>query len=79
MPPARFARAYTQLENSPAASTHKNTYHMKKKLERQLAAFIGFGLFGLAWTLKDFYLAMEASIHRHQGQGSADWPLWEKT
>jgi hypothetical protein len=26
---------------------------MKKKLESQLAAFIGFGLFGLAWTLQD--------------------------
>jgi hypothetical protein len=48
MPSARFARAYTGLKNRPEASTHKNTYHMKKNLERQLAAFIGFGQFGLA-------------------------------
>ena len=81
MPPARFARVYTGLENRSEVSTYKNTYHMKKNLESQLAAFVGFGLIGLAWTLKDsheFYLAMEASLHPHQGQGSADWPLWEK-
>jgi hypothetical protein len=81
MPPAQFARAYTGLENSRAASTHKNTYHMKKNLESQLAAFIGFGLLGLAGTLMashEFCLAMAAAIHPHQGQSSADWPLWEK-
>ncbi|MGZ8519846.1 MAG: hypothetical protein ACXWX7_06825 [Candidatus Binatia bacterium] len=36
---------------------------MKKKLESQLAAFIGLGLFGLAWTLQDsheFNLAIES-------------------
>jgi hypothetical protein len=54
---------------------------MKKNLERQQADFIGSGLFGLAWTLKDsqvFYSAMDDLIRPHQARGSADRPFGKK-